>query len=60
MILILNIYLFLATLYSLWNLIPQPGIEPGPAAVRVWSPNHWTAREFHLLIIDREIIGCNY
>ena len=27
-------------------LVPQPGIEPGPWAVKVWSPNHWTAREF--------------
>ena len=26
-------------------IIPQPGIEPGPLAVKVWSPNHWTARE---------------
>ena len=27
-------------------LVPQPEIEPGPSAVRVGSPNHWTAREF--------------
>ena len=27
-------------------LVPQPGIEPRPLAVRVLSPNHWTAREF--------------
>ena len=26
--------------------VPQPAIEPGPLAVEVWSPNHWTAREF--------------
>ena len=26
--------------------VPRPGIEPGPSAVRVQSPNHWTAREF--------------
>ena len=26
-------------------LVPQPGIEPGPPAVELWSPNHWTARE---------------
>ena len=30
------------------NLVPRPGIEPGPLAVRVQSPNHWTAREFPL------------
>ena len=27
-------------------LVPWPGIEPAPSAVEVWSPNHWTAREF--------------
>ena len=27
-------------------LVPQPGIEPRPLAVKVKSPNHWTAREF--------------
>ena len=27
-------------------LVFQPGIEPWPWAVRAWSPNHWTTREF--------------
>ena len=27
-------------------LVPPPGIEPGPSAVRTQSPNHWTTREF--------------
>ena len=27
-------------------LVPQPGIEPLPSAVKAQSPNHWeTARE---------------
>ena len=26
-------------------LVPQPGMEPGPSAVKTQSPNHWTARE---------------
>ena len=26
-------------------LLPRPGIEPGPSAVKAQSPNHWTARE---------------
>ena len=26
-------------------LVPQPGIKPGPLAVRATSPNHWTTRE---------------
>ena len=24
-------------------LFPWPGIEPGPLAVKAWSPNHWVA-----------------
>ena len=31
-------------------LVPQPGIEPRPTAIKVLSPNHWTAREFLTLI----------
>ena len=27
-------------------LVPRPGIEPGPSAVKVQSLNHWTTREF--------------
>ena len=27
-------------------LVPQPGIEPRPLAVKAPGPNHWTAREF--------------
>ena len=26
--------------------IPRSGIEPGPLAVKMWCPNHYTAREF--------------
>ena len=26
-------------------LVPWPGTEPEPSAVRIWSPNHWTARD---------------
>ena len=26
-------------------LVPGPGIEPVPSAVKTQSPNHWTARE---------------
>ena len=32
-------------------LVPRPGIEPGPSAVRAQSPNHWTARKFPLLCV---------
>ena len=27
-------------------LVPQPGVEPQLSVVKVWSPNHWTTREF--------------
>ena len=27
-------------------LVLQPGIKPGPSAVRAPCPNHWTSREF--------------
>ena len=30
-------------------LVPQPGLELGPSAVSVQSPNHWTPREFPVL-----------
>ena len=32
-------------------LVPQPGTEPRPSAVRTRSPNHWTAREFPVLLL---------
>ena len=31
-------------------LVPPPGIKPGPLAIKAWSPNHWTAREFLRLL----------
>ena len=27
------------------DLVPQPGIEPGPPALGAWSLTHWTTRE---------------
>ena len=30
-------------------LVPQPQVEPGPSAVNVHCPNHWTAGEFPIL-----------
>ena len=27
-------------------IVPRPGIEPGPSAVKARSPNHWTPGEF--------------
>ena len=30
-------------------LVPWPGIEPGPSAVKAESLNHWTIRQFPIL-----------
>ena len=44
-------------------LVPQPGIEPGPLAVRVQSSSHWTIRKFlkNLVLIkgaeEKEMTG---
>lgn len=32
-------------------LAPQPRIELGPSAVKMQSPNHWSAREFPAIYI---------
>ena len=35
-------------------LVPQPGIRPVPPAMKVWSPNHGTTREFLIIsILDK-------
>ena len=31
-------------------LVPQPGIEPMPSAVKAQRPNHWSTREFLVII----------
>ena len=44
-------FIFFTVLHSLLRiLVPQPGNEPRPSAVKVPSPNHWTAREFPAFI----------
>ena len=30
---------------SMWDLVPQPGIQPRPPALGVQSLSHWTTRE---------------
>ena len=39
-------FFFLPRCMACGTLVPRPGIEPAPLAVKAWSPNHWTAREF--------------
>ena len=33
---------------SMRDLVPQPGIKPGPPALGVWGLSHWTTREVPL------------
>ena len=37
---------------GMWDPVPRPGTEPGPPALRLQSPSHWTTREvpgiFHI------------
>ena len=45
-------------------LVPRPGIEPRPTAVKVPSPNQWTTREFPIFRFLRNFhtvfhIGCS-
>ena len=42
------IHIYLAALglsCSMQDLVPRPGIEPGPSALGAWSIGHWTTRE---------------
>ena len=42
---VLSLLPLLPTLaYSSVPLVPQPGIEPGTLAVKVWKLNQWTTR----------------
>ena len=41
-----HFFLFLLCHAACGILVPRPGIGPGPSAVKIWRPNHWTAREF--------------
>ena len=39
-------YIFCPCHVTCGIFVPRPGVEPVPSAVKVPSPNHWTAREF--------------
>ena len=45
---------------SMWDLVPSPGIEPGPPAFGVWSPSHWTIKDVHIYLIVFIILYYNY
>ena len=38
---------------SMWDLVPQPGIEPRPPALGAQSLNHWTTKEVTGLYLKR-------
>ena len=41
-----NVYLVaLGLSYDMWDLVPRPGIKPGPPALGAHNLNHWTAGE---------------
>ena len=48
MITALTIFLFLLYHMACRILVPWPGIEPGPLAVKVGNPNRWATRDFWL------------
>ena len=39
------------------DLVPGPGMEPGPPALEVRSLNHWTTREVPYLLFPLMKIG---
>ena len=43
---LVGFFLFCFVLMSRGILVPQPESVPGPLAVRMQSPNHWTTKEF--------------
>ena len=47
-------FLFLAQ-----DLSSPTGVEPAPLAVKTWSPNHWTAREFPAAALLKEGFLCD-
>ena len=56
---IFYLFTFWPCLKACGILVPQPGIEPGPLAMKEQSPNHWTAWEFPVLaILERRALFC--
>ena len=40
--------------FGMWDLVPQPGIEPGPPALGTQSLGHWMTLEVLVLILKSE------
>ena len=45
---------------ELWAPVPQPGMEPGPTAVKVLSFSHWTIRKVLLFILVSFILHSKF
>ena len=49
---------------GMWDLVPWPGIKPGPSALGARSLNHWTTREVPPVFLSGEsqgqgsLVGC--
>ena len=51
--------LFLFGHVAYGTLVPGPGIKPVPPSFRVWSLNHWTAKEVpHYLSVYALLLCC--
>ena len=49
-------YIYISLLKACRMLVPLTGVEPGPLAVKVWSPNHWTTREFPVFLLESQLM----
>ena len=38
---------------GMWDLVPWPGIEPGPPALGAWNLSHWTTREVPIISLNK-------
>ena len=46
---------------GMWELVPQPGIEPRSLALGAWSLTHWTTREaLHSILSSYDILALNF
>ena len=39
----------------MWDLVPRPGVEPGPPALGAWRLTHWTTREVSIILMVRKL-----
>ena len=50
-VILISFFFFFWLLHAAWGiLVPQPGIKPKPLSGRTRTPNHWTTREFCILL----------